>query len=108
MNDASIFKPIRDLVINGCVNSCEEYVNLTIYTIDSDWLPKYKCHVNNQSELLIERQLQTDLGWLSFEAVFTLILNLVILLIGKIAAPVHSASAHLCQIAEFGKWLVYS
>ena len=28
--------------------------NLNIYKIDSDWLLNYKCHVINQSELLLE------------------------------------------------------
>ena len=41
-----------------CQNSCTilEGVNLNTLKIDSDWLPKYKCHVINKSEMLLERQ----------------------------------------------------
>ena len=30
--------------------------------IDSDWLSKYDCHVNNQSEMLLEMQLTSGVN----------------------------------------------
>ena len=51
-NEVSIFKPIRDIVI--MVVLLLRGVNLNIQKIDSDWLPKFKCHVIDQSEMLFE------------------------------------------------------
>ena len=50
-NEVSISKPIRDFV--GMVVYFLRGVNLNLQTIDSDWLPKYKCRVINQSEMLL-------------------------------------------------------
>ena len=50
-NKVSLFKPIIDIV-RMVVSFLMRGVNLNI---DSDWLPKCKCHVNNQSEMLLDK-----------------------------------------------------
>ena len=52
INEVSIFKQIRDIVR---MDVSFLRVNSNIYNIDSDWLPKYKCHVINHSEMVLER-----------------------------------------------------
>ena len=51
-NEVLIFKPIGDIFRFRFLDR----VNLNILKMDSDWLPEYKCHVINQSEMLLERQ----------------------------------------------------